>query len=297
MAHPLVPSLVELGDAVSNNLAFAYRPNSRISFGEETITELNLLTLQQRHPGFVRIETFSKPAEVRNGSDWEWAIIGNQYTYRMRIQAKRINKNGALKGLHRQAKTATMSQMDALISGAKAEGIQSVYCFYSAEPHRTVWTASGKMCHAGCLIADAQQVKALTKQKFADVEEISVPWHFLFDEQIYELAASSNPSKSTANFGSAALLQTSSADPTTGQSQYGSIGSGSRENPFRFGDTPLGGLLDDTHDDPVTSEDLPTGLAPTDDMIISRVLRAERPDELRPSGAIILDFSDLGLLR
>ncbi|MEP2260961.1 MAG: DUF6615 family protein, partial [Paracoccaceae bacterium] len=167
MIYSLLPSLLELGDAVSHNLEFAYRDDTRISYGEETITETNLLALQRRHPKRVRIQTFSKAKEVGNGSDWEWMIIGDVLTYRARIQAKRIDKNGHLKGLNRKAKTAVLSQMDALIQGAAAENIRALYCFYCTDKHRSVWKSSTDQFQPGCLVADATIIKNLSRQKFS----------------------------------------------------------------------------------------------------------------------------------
>ena len=191
MIEQLVPTLLDLGDATSRGLAFAYRDDVEISLGEETITETNLLALQRRHPSRISIRTFSKKAEADNGTDWEWNIIGDVMTLRMRIQAKRINKAGQLVGLHRKSKSAKLKQLDALITAAKQDGVIPLYCFYSAEQHRAQWLnpngpGDDISYEAGCLLADARKVKKLPKQSFKEVESISVPWHFLIDTKRYQ---------------------------------------------------------------------------------------------------------------
>lgn len=42
-----------------------------VSYGEETITETNLLEIVRRHPMQVRLRTFTKHQEALNGADWE----------------------------------------------------------------------------------------------------------------------------------------------------------------------------------------------------------------------------------
>ena len=51
--YPLISNMVttflELGDATSRNLEFSHRPKVYVSYGEETITETNLLEIRRRH--------------------------------------------------------------------------------------------------------------------------------------------------------------------------------------------------------------------------------------------------------
>ena len=65
---PVVTTLLELADATSHNLDFAHRPGLRISYGEETITETNLLEITRRHPQRTRLQMFSKHQEALNGT-------------------------------------------------------------------------------------------------------------------------------------------------------------------------------------------------------------------------------------
>ena len=65
-------TFLELGDATSRNLEFSHCDDVWVSYGEETITETNLLEISRRHPGVVHVRTFPKP---RRGA--ETAPIGN----------------------------------------------------------------------------------------------------------------------------------------------------------------------------------------------------------------------------
>ena len=80
----LTVTLLELGDATSRNLEFSHRGDVWVSYGEETITESNLLEIRRRHPNVVRVRTFPKVVEATNGADWEWRIVGWRRTLRMR---------------------------------------------------------------------------------------------------------------------------------------------------------------------------------------------------------------------
>lgn len=182
----LCQTFLEFGDAISRNLELAY--GSHISYGEETITEGTLLQIWSRHSGMVDIQTFSKPREAMNGADWEWHIIGRKYTLKMRVQAKRLAKNGLqIKRLYsQQAKTAPHPQIDMLIADATLQGLLPVYCFYSAEPARSTWTAASMPPNyqAGCLVGLASDIKAQGSKYFYSLERVTVPWHFLVCERL-----------------------------------------------------------------------------------------------------------------
>ena len=123
----------------SRNLEFSHCADVWVSYGEETITESNLLEIRRRHPEHVRVRTFPKQVEATNGADWEWRIVGLKRTLRMRVQAKRVQSNGVLEVEH-TVKSSGKKQRDLLIAGAVAEGMKPVYCIYCTEPQRSVWT-------------------------------------------------------------------------------------------------------------------------------------------------------------
>lgn len=181
----LLHTLLELGHSTSKNLEFAHSPDVKVSYGEETITETNLLEIRRRHPRKVTLMTFSKSQESKNtGADWEWHIIGRIYTLKMRVQAKRIHKAGGIGNLKQMGKGAAKPQIDLLIEDAKANSLFPAYCFYCAEPQRSYWvkgTAEEKSetFETGCLIADAETVKSKSPKKLIEIESDTVPWHFL----------------------------------------------------------------------------------------------------------------------
>ena len=78
-------------------LEFSYRPDVPVSYGEETITESNLLELRRRHSDVVHLRTLTRHQESKLGGDWEWYIVGRKRTLKMRVQAKRVTCNDMLR--------------------------------------------------------------------------------------------------------------------------------------------------------------------------------------------------------
>ena len=121
MKSSLTAAFLDLGDATSRNLEFSQRADARVSYGDETITEPNLLEIRRRHPGHVRVIAFSKPREAKNGADWEWRVVGLKRTLKMRVQAKRLHRDGPLQ--HRPGpaySVITTDQPDSLRSNPAA---------------------------------------------------------------------------------------------------------------------------------------------------------------------------------
>ena len=135
----MTATLLQLGDSTSRNLEFSHRRDVWVSYGEETITESNLLEIRRRHPELVRIRTFTKRKEAKTGADWEWHIVGRRRTVKMRVQAKRLQCDDVLKVKHK-VKSSGRQQRSLLIVGARAARMKPVYCIYSTEQQRTIWT-------------------------------------------------------------------------------------------------------------------------------------------------------------
>ena len=153
-----------------------------MSFGEETITEHNLLEIRRRHCDTTRIETFSKPKEAKNGADWEWHLIGHAYTLKLRVQAKRVQSDDKLRIKH-AVKSSGKQQRDLLLEAARTDGMKPIYCIYCTARQRNFWTPVWSFSglgwfETGCLLADANDVPeaATHLRKF---ERDCVPWHFL----------------------------------------------------------------------------------------------------------------------
>ncbi len=183
----ITTTFLELGDFTSHNLELSQSDDVCVSYGEETITELNLLEIARRHPDLVRIRTYSKRKEGTNGADWEWHIIGRERKYKMRVQAKRIQSNDVLKIKH-EVKSSGKQQRDLLINEAIRDNMKPVYCIYSKEDQRKTWkefrSSSGYgSFQAGCLLADAKDVP-LDATRLEQIENKCIPWHFLFHRNL-----------------------------------------------------------------------------------------------------------------
>lgn len=180
----LVDTMRHLGDTTSRNLEFSYRRNVPVSYGEETITESNLLELRRRHSDVVRLRTFSKHQESKNGADWEWYIIGETRSLAMRVQAKRVQRNDVLRIRHTVGQTGRQ-QHDLLIETAKADDMKPMYCIYCTERQRAHWAQIGGL-ETGCLLVDAER---LTEDisSLNLIESACWPWHLLFDADLVQL--------------------------------------------------------------------------------------------------------------
>ena len=173
----LVSTLAMLGDATSRNLAFSYLPDVPVSYGEETITESNLLELRRRHSDLVHLRTFSKHQESKTGADWEWYIVGLKRTFRMRVQAKRVQRNGVLKINHIVGQSGKQ-QRDILIETSHEKQMRPMYCIYCTTAQQRVWKFES--LQRGCLLIDATNVP-LNTWHLRSVEHNSWPWHLLFE--------------------------------------------------------------------------------------------------------------------
>jgi hypothetical protein len=192
---------LNLGHMTSQNLGFVHSGGSGISFGEETMTETNLLEIRRQHPQEVTLISFSKIQESRRtGADWEWHIVGKVHTLKMRVQAKRIYKAGGIGNLLQKGKMAEKPQIDQLIDDAKTNNLMPVYCFYCSEQQRKIWTVNPAVnglieYETGCLLLDATKVsRSALPKKLDQLERDCVPWHFLCIPRKFEYVRQNLPS-------------------------------------------------------------------------------------------------------
>lgn len=188
----VVKTLIEMGDRVSRDLFYAYQDHVGVSLGEETITESCLLELKRKHPKVVEIETFSKAIESKTtGADWEWHFKLSHGVYSFRVQAKRVTKQGSISGIQRKSRSATKPQADLLIEDADRYGLFPLHCFYCCNDHQKKWkTTHPPSSHLhlfehGCLIADARTVRRKHPKKLSEIENATIPWHFMFARKKY----------------------------------------------------------------------------------------------------------------
>lgn len=187
MRGSLLCSLLELADSTSQNLGFAHRDDVEVGYGEETITETNLLELRRRHPARIRLTAFTRKKESLNGADWEWHVIGRARRLIMRVQAKRVQKNGVLRVSH-VVKGSGRQQIDLLIANARADGRMPVYCLYASEAQRSYWKAQSPAddregFEYGCLLASAHKIRARNPKALGDIEKDCIPWHYLVERR------------------------------------------------------------------------------------------------------------------
>ncbi|MEO1150665.1 MAG: DUF6615 family protein [Pseudomonadota bacterium] len=183
--YDFLSTLLDLADTTSRNLQYAYDPEVHVSFGEETITEINLLELQRRHPQAVQLKTFSRRAEATNGADWEWHIIGRHWVLKLMVQAKRLAANNVLK-IKYTVRSTGADQLDTLIAASAAANCRPIYCLYCTEAQRRAWAIENRQhddqqeySQYGCLICDANDVRGISPKSLQEIEDKCVPWHYL----------------------------------------------------------------------------------------------------------------------
>lgn len=159
---------------------------------EETFTDINMLELKLRHPRQVKTTVFSKPAEGKNGADWEWWFnINGGHWIGFRVQAKILNINSEeFEHLHYQNQRTGIYQCDKLIQNALTRTHPKIplYCFYlqTDNPVRlNNWNCGSSTSTRdlwGCSLMSAFEVKRLratNRIHLSDVENLMKPWHCL----------------------------------------------------------------------------------------------------------------------
>lgn len=96
MSYTLTPeqvSLLNLALKTWKRRASAKRHG--MFYGEETITETNLLDLTDTFPGLVSIVQFNKMREGGTGADWAWSFVSadGRHNMPMLVQAKLLDLN------------------------------------------------------------------------------------------------------------------------------------------------------------------------------------------------------------
>ena len=178
----LLWTLLELGDATSRNLEFAHRRDVFVSYGEETITEQNLLEIRRRYWPYTHVRTFPRREEAKNGADWEWHLIGRVRTLKMRVQAKRVQQDDRLRIRYR-VRSSGKHQHELLVRESHVAGMKPTYCIYCTEAQRAVWRPAVPIkgvgwFQTGCLLVDARSVPSTTTD-LSWIEHKCVPWHYL----------------------------------------------------------------------------------------------------------------------
>ncbi len=143
--------------------------------GEESVTDFFLLNLRKEATSKIKIKSFIKHDEAKNGSDWEWEsewwFTGpSDQWLGMRIQAKVISlKTDRYEYLHR-SKQGTTPQVETLITAAMKDNKVPVYCLYSYwSTRKNLYKAIFSEHHPGLRAPDfgASIVDALTIRRLS----------------------------------------------------------------------------------------------------------------------------------
>lgn len=158
---------------------------TEIRIGEETLTDINLIDIQDRHSAQVVTFKFPKHMEAANGADWEWWFLAAGSALGLRLQAKKLYPDGgytSLYGRHR-------AQATTLIRASTADGLTPLFCFYNHRetPDRAEWPQldSGTAIEQiGCAVASAHavQVEIVFAHAAPTVDTLGryqVPWREL----------------------------------------------------------------------------------------------------------------------
>jgi hypothetical protein len=152
--------------------------------GEETLTDLNLLEIQARHPRLVKVWKFSRYREARqSGAEWEWWIGSRSRWVGMRVQAKIVKPTTTPAQLAKGLQYKGGRQLRLLLTSSRRDGLFPLYCFYNA---RSQWV-TGRCTRClpfpqvfGCAIASATKIKsALDAKQPAHILDACRPWSCL----------------------------------------------------------------------------------------------------------------------
>ena len=137
----LCETFVYLSAQTATKLAHSIRRG--LAYGEQTITDTNLLEIQIAHPSEVCVHKFNSRTERKSGADWEWWFVDGPSNrgIGLRVQAKKMDKQ-------RNYSAFKESQCQALLHDAATYSPECFpfYCFYN-----WWWPESeiGPECHCG----------------------------------------------------------------------------------------------------------------------------------------------------
>lgn len=157
-----------------------------ISYGEESLTDANLLELQIKHPFEIKTKSFTRHQESINGADWEWWLGSGDQWLGIRIQAKKINPS-LLRYEHIEHSNKHGRQVDLLIhhsynSHPRRIPLYVFYNFWNTDRYDPPWncgTYAKNLELLGCGISHALAVRSVINQpsdNLHDISRIMYPW-------------------------------------------------------------------------------------------------------------------------
>lgn len=152
------------------------------SIYEETLTELNLLEIQESHPVEIWTDWYSKKKESINGADWEWVFLSKEGSSIFRIQAKRLDIQS------QSYEALDKIQTKKLIDYSKTSQDKKIplYVFYNCLDKTSLTYNYQFGClprksflSLGCTIASAYDILSIKSKKIVDIAPIMSPWSAL----------------------------------------------------------------------------------------------------------------------
>lgn len=184
-----------------------------LQLGEESITDFLILNLKKLAGKKLIVESFTKPKESLNGSDWEWWFTGPSGKWLgMRIQAKVLNLTSEkYEHLHHHNKNG--QQVDLLIKDAFKSRMIPAYCMFTnwdpakySTPKKCN-THKASVRHYGTAILSTKKVKEYRTSKVTHLSKIINdlrPMHCIFCCSAY--GGSDLPSRALGYARAAGLL-------------------------------------------------------------------------------------------
>jgi len=142
----------------------------KVSQGEETITDINLLELARANSSAVRVIKTPKGKERYQGTDWEWWIGNDRLGWlRYAVQAKKVNPDTSRYDVL-EHKVGGARQIDILEQYAKANHAIPLYCFYNYLDHSSLsnyWhcNLSYQFEQFGCTVTPSKYVRRVLSQR------------------------------------------------------------------------------------------------------------------------------------
>ena len=180
------PSLAETFAAQSivtwNLLRATY--NRGLLLREETLTELLLAEVTDRHPLEAVAIPFTPQGETVIGADWEWWLTDGHEWLGILVQAKALNiPTQKYRKLNYRPKDSPHRQLEIHIANALHRSLFPLLCFYNYAPQTNFieWNCGSfdrKDALLGCCVADARVVAPRARRKaigFQAISSISFP--------------------------------------------------------------------------------------------------------------------------
>lgn len=127
-------------EAFERMAAFTWQTLARVAaqrttIREETLTDMNLLSMEEASSAEIRIYKARGTDERRFGFDWEWYIGSGTRWWRYAVQAKKLSFKGRYESLRqRPPRRRSRYQINVLKAHSKSVGAIPVYCLYNYVP-------------------------------------------------------------------------------------------------------------------------------------------------------------------